>query len=73
MKKLISIHFAGFGFAMLGVLGGAHQQAFAAETSPIPYEIVHFPSGKLTLGGELFRPKGKGPFPAILYNHGSAG
>ncbi len=39
--------------------------------SPTPYEVVHFPSGPRTLGGELFRPKGKGPFPAVLYNHGS--
>ena len=46
--------------------------ALAGENQSVPYEVVHFPSGKLTLGGELFRPKGKGPFPAILYNHGSA-
>lgn len=24
------------------------------------------------LGGELYRPAGTGPFPAVLYNHGSA-
>jgi carboxymethylenebutenolidase len=42
------------------------------ESHATPYQIVHFPSGKLTLGGELFLPKGKGPFPAVLYNHGSA-
>ena len=35
-------------------------------------QIIHFPSGELTLGGELFLPAGKGPFPAILFNHGSA-
>ena len=34
--------------------------------------IVEFPSGNLTLHGELFIPEGKGPFPAVLYNHGSA-
>jgi carboxymethylenebutenolidase len=43
-----------------------------AADAPVPYETVHFPSGKLTLGGELYRPKGEGPFPAVLYNHGSA-
>lgn len=35
-------------------------------------EIVSFPSGTLTLRGVLFRPKGAGPFPAVVYNHGSA-
>lgn len=35
-------------------------------------KVVHFKSGELTLGGELYLPKGKGPFPTVLYNHGSA-
>ena len=35
-------------------------------------EIVSFPSGELTLKGVVYRPEGKGPFPAVLYNHGSA-
>jgi carboxymethylenebutenolidase len=35
-------------------------------------EVVSFPSGKLTLQGMLYKPKGTGPFPAVLYNHGSA-
>jgi dipeptidyl aminopeptidase/acylaminoacyl peptidase len=41
-------------------------------SSTAPPETVTFPSGKVTLGGVLYRPEGKGPFPAILYNHGSA-
>jgi len=35
-------------------------------------ETVTFPSGQLTLHGVLYKPEGKGPFPAVLYNHGSA-
>jgi dipeptidyl aminopeptidase/acylaminoacyl peptidase len=35
-------------------------------------EIVTFPSGTLTLKGVLFKPDGAGPFPAVVYNHGSA-
>jgi len=35
-------------------------------------EVIRFPSGPLTLGGVLYKPEGKGPFPAVLYNHGSA-
>lgn len=34
-------------------------------------EEVKFASGKLTLHGFLYKPEGRGPFPAILYNHGS--
>lgn len=34
--------------------------------------VVTFPSGNLTLHGVVYKPAGKGPFPAILYNHGSA-
>lgn len=35
-------------------------------------KVVAFPSGNTTLHGVLYRPKGSGPFPAILFNHGSA-
>jgi len=45
--------------------------ARAAEGSSAP-EIVHFRSQGLDLAGELFKPKGDGPFPSVLYNHGSA-
>ncbi len=34
--------------------------------------VVTFTSGNLTLHGVLYKPEGKGPFPAVLYNHGSA-
>ncbi len=43
----------------------------ASERSAEP-EIVHFQNQSLALAGELFKPKGDGPFPAVLYNHGSA-
>ncbi|MBV8902334.1 MAG: hypothetical protein JOZ22_01760 [Acidobacteriia bacterium] len=36
-------------------------------------EIVTFPSGAIALHGELYKPYGDGPFPAVVYNHGSAG
>ncbi len=34
-------------------------------------EEVKFTSDKLMLHGFLYKPEGNGPFPAILYNHGS--
>jgi carboxymethylenebutenolidase len=39
--------------------------SFSAET-------VTFPSDGRTLHGALYKPAGPGPFPAIVYNHGSA-
>ena len=35
-------------------------------------ETVSFNSGDKVLKGLLYKPSGPGPFPAILYNHGSA-
>jgi len=32
---------------------------------------VTFTSGDLTLAGYLYKPPGNGPFPAVLWNHGS--
>jgi carboxymethylenebutenolidase len=34
-------------------------------------ELVTFPSGSLQLYGYLYVPPGNGPFPAIVWNHGS--
>lgn len=34
-------------------------------------ENVKYPSGKLMLPGLIYRPAGKGPFPAVIWNHGS--
>jgi dienelactone hydrolase len=42
----------------------------AAAAVAAPEEVV-FPSGELELHGFIQRPEGNGPFPAILYNHGS--
>src|SRR5579872_5502724 len=36
-------------------------------------DIVTFSSGQVTLHAVLYKPKGTGPFPAVVYNHGSAG
>ncbi len=34
-------------------------------------DTVTFGSGRLTLHGILWKPAGRGPFPAIMYSHGS--
>jgi dipeptidyl aminopeptidase/acylaminoacyl peptidase len=59
----------------VGALGACKPSAAArvdAPSIPITGEVVAFPSGNLALHGLLYRPKGPGPFPAVLYNHGSA-
>lgn len=43
----------------------------ASAEPPAGPELVEFPSGRLTLHGFLHRPPGPGPFPAIVFNHGS--
>jgi len=36
-------------------------------------QTVEFPSGTLHLKAYLWKPSGPGPFPAVLFNHGSGG
>jgi len=40
---------------------------------PIIPQTVEFPSGTLHLKAYLWKPAGPGPFPAVLFNHGSGG
>jgi len=41
------------------------------EGPPANAQLVSFPSPRGTLYGFLYVPEGKGPFPAVLWNHGS--
>lgn len=41
-----------------------------AQSPPVPLEVT-FSSGSLILHGFLYKPEGQGPFPAVLWNHGS--
>lgn len=51
----------------LGLSAQARAQAPAAPAR----ERVTFRSGTLTLVGFLFKPEGTGPFPGLIWNHGS--
>jgi dienelactone hydrolase len=55
------------------VLGGLLGAATAATqaTGAVQPEEVTFASGPLSLRGFLYRPEGPGPFPVVLWNHGS--
>src|SRR5689334_4848994 len=58
---------------LVGSACNAHGKHDAPPPAVIPAgETVSFPSGNLTLHGSLHKPQGPGPFPAVLYNHGSA-
>src|SRR5216684_8560803 len=35
------------------------------------YEEVFYPSGKLRIQAYVYKPAGEGPFPVVIYNHGS--
>ncbi len=45
--------------------------ACAQESIPANARLVSFPGSNGTLQGFLYIPDGNGPFPAILWNHGS--
>ncbi len=50
--------------AFIGRLRGGPQPVVAPDT-------LSFKSGALTLRGVVYKPAGRGPFPAIMYSHGS--
>src|SRR4051794_38168653 len=39
--------------------------------SPPPYETLFYTHDGLRLEAYLYRPAGAGPFPLVVYNHGS--
>lgn len=57
--------------AVLTMLLFALSAVCAQETLPANAKLVAFSSSGATLYGFLYVPEGKGPFPAVLWNHGS--
>lgn len=51
-----------------------HLKVSSRYSDNIPFEIkkVSFSSGRLLLHGIIYKPIGSGPFPTILFNHGSS-
>ena len=59
-------------FAFLGLL--LFPLASLGQTShAIAPQVVTIPSGNLRLKAYFWTPEGSGPFPAVLFNHGSGG
>jgi dienelactone hydrolase len=50
---------------------GATQALAQAAAEPEPYTEVFYLSGPLRIQAYLYRPRGDGPFPLVIYNHGS--
>jgi carboxymethylenebutenolidase len=57
------------GLAAFSASCGSNPSA-PSPSAVAPREVV-FPSSGLNLHGYLWEPSGHGPFPAVLYNHGS--
>jgi len=66
--KLVSVTF----FALVIALWSqaADPQKESSPTSPQP-ELISFPTAPQPFHGWLSKPPGPGPFPAVLFNHGS--
>lgn len=58
-------------WVVLGLSLAVPARAQNAPTASYTKERVTFKSGKLTLVGFLFRPNKPGPFPGLIWNHGS--
>jgi carboxymethylenebutenolidase len=52
--------------------GSSDLMASAAQRATLHAEKIAFPSDGKTLHGYLYKPDGPGPFPVLLFNHGSA-
>lgn len=54
-----------------GVLFLGRTSLAQTNTKQATYETVFYPSGKLRIEAYVFKPEGTGPFPVVIYNHGS--
>ena len=57
-----------FIFSLLTSVAAQSPPSSQQDTAP---QIVEVPSGALRLKGYFWKPAGPGPFPAVLFNHGS--
>jgi dienelactone hydrolase len=54
-----------------GVLVAGGSADGQANGQPQGYETAFYPSGKFKIEAYLYKPEGTGPFPVVIYNHGS--
>ena len=68
MQKVLVRVFLG---ALMGVWASSDARAQSTAKTISGPDTVEFKSGSLALRGLVWRPTGRGPFPAILFTHGS--
>ena len=56
--------------AFLTCIGAAAARSQPESDSP-KYQEVFYTSGNLRIQAHLYKPDGDGPFPAVIYNHGT--
>ena len=47
------------------------ETALASDSAPLVKKRIAYKSGPLWLEGYIFKPAGRGPFPVVVWNHGS--
>ena len=47
------------------------ETVLASDTTPLVKKRVAYKNGSLWLEGYVFKPAGRGPFPVVVWNHGS--
>src|SRR5437870_8170049 len=57
-------------FALSGALPAQTPPPTARQGNP-PYVTIFYKSDSLRIEAYLYKPAGSGPFPLIVYNHGS--
>jgi dienelactone hydrolase len=67
MKRLL---YGAFALLLSSAVFGQSSPASTQQQAISP-EIAEVTSGSLQLKGYMWRPNGRGPFPAVLFNHGS--
>jgi len=68
---LFLLLFAGAYAETLEARIAAHPRRPALAPGQEPGEAITYRSGPYELQGTIYKPKGPGPFPAVLWNHGS--
>ncbi|OQP59581.1 hypothetical protein A3860_36945 [Niastella vici] len=65
MKKILR------SLLLLLFLSSTLSKVFSQDSLATKPDTISFTSGNLVLKGLLWKPEGRGPFPAVLFNHGS--
>ena len=55
----------------LGIWLGLVVVAAPSQATDATYTEVLYPSGGLRIQAYMYKPDGNGPFPVVVYNHGS--